>query len=129
ESVRFEQHGNRFTDRGLVVYDAYGPGHPPSLSIGSFITTRAPRADVAMERPPPCASAIERATARPSPEPSGLVVVNGAGSLTSKPGGKPGPSSRTSISTSSLAETPTRVSTVPPRPAPRMASAALTIKL
>ena len=57
---------------------------------------------------PPCASAICRASARPTPEPPGLVVKNGTNKLSVFD--KPGPSSSIQMSSSDVAIPRTRFS-------------------
>ena len=71
---------------------AYAPRSPNGNSTRKQVRPSSRR----QEMRPPCASATCRATASPSPTPSGLPVTNGSNSRFATSGGGPGPESDTS---------------------------------
>ena len=87
-------------------------------AAGSAIVTRAPGAAAAADADPPWARAIASTIARPSPAPPPLRPASGRAKRSkarpAKPGGKPGPWSRTAIRTSPSPSSP--LSSIRPSP-------------
>ena len=115
-------------EHGLVVLDE-SDRHAlslPAAARGSVNDTEAPNEPLSIDSVPPCASTIDRASERPRPNPSGLVVVNGAAARSATPGSKPGPLSRTSMATASPSREPRHhdAAIVPPGIAERLGGVA-----
>src|SRR5262245_14648379 len=85
--------------------------HAAFPASGSVSTTRAPlRRVVSNCNEPPCAVAIDRQIASPSPSPVGLVLTNGLNALFNISGLSPCPLSETASSPNPSARRPTAAS-------------------